>query len=242
MASASSSRCLGSPQRCVNCGAGPIIVQPLLHCNCSASSQPRLQRWRRSPLTVYRAHILAVLAERRFERAYQSLWLLKWYNSRYQERRCWHGSTSRRSGVDGETRTSRGLTMSISAISAGLLSVSLCVLEQTNEVFPICNVGGDYRHSSRGDVCSNRTAISLDFRRPSADDNFALKPVCRFISRLMLGHRFGAFRSPSGTRSSASHCAPLWGFGSSQNTIWTKEYRCDGWRNRVCSDSPYCST
>jgi hypothetical protein len=99
--------------------------------------------------------------------------------------------------VDGETRTSRGLTISISAISAGLFRVSLCVLEQTNEVFPICNVGGDYRRSSRGDVCSNRTAISLGFRRPSADDNFALKPVCRFISRLMLGHRFGAFRRPA---------------------------------------------
>ena len=74
--------------------------------------------------------------------------------------------------------------MSISAISAGLLRVSLCVLEQTNEVFSICNVGADYSRSSRGDVSSDRTAISLDFRRPRADANLALKPVCRFISRL----------------------------------------------------------
>jgi hypothetical protein len=43
----------------------------------------------------------------------------------------------------------------------------------------------------------NRTAISLDFRRPSADKSFALK---RFIPRLMLGHRFGCFPAPSGTR------------------------------------------
>jgi hypothetical protein len=58
----------------------------------------------------------------------------------------------------------------------------------------------EYRSSSRGDVCLNRTAISLDFRRPSADKSFALKRVCRFISRLMLGHRFGCFPAPSGTR------------------------------------------
>jgi hypothetical protein len=100
--------------------------------------------------------------------------------------------------------------MSISAIWAGLLRVSQCVLEQTNEVFPICNVGGDYRRSSRGDLCSNRTAVSLDFRRTSADKNFALKRVCGFISRFMLGHRLGlsgaqrhsvfcfALRAPSG--------------------------------------------
>jgi hypothetical protein len=54
MASASSSRCRRSHQQCVNCGASPIIVQPLLHCNCSASSQSRSQRCRRSrsPPTV----------------------------------------------------------------------------------------------------------------------------------------------------------------------------------------------
>jgi hypothetical protein len=51
--------------------------------------------------------------------------------------------------VDGKTRTSRGLTVSMSAISAGLLRVSLCVLEQLNEVFPIRNVGADYRRSSQ---------------------------------------------------------------------------------------------
>ena len=41
--------------------------------------------------------------------------------------------------------------------------------------------------------------------------------VCRYVSRLLLGHSFGAFPAPGGTRSSASHLAPLRGLGSSQN-------------------------
>ena len=52
----------------------------------------------------------------------------------------------------------------------------------------------------------NRTAISLDFRRPSADKSFALKRVCRFISRLMLGHRFGGF---SGAQRHSVFCFAL---------------------------------
>jgi hypothetical protein len=109
--------------------------------------------------------------------------------------------------------------MSISAAnSAALPHVSLCVREQANGGFPIRNAGGDYRSSSGGHAYSNRTAISLDFRRPSADaGNFALKRVCRYVSRLLLGHRFEAIPAPCGTRSSASHGAPLRGPGSSQN-------------------------
>jgi hypothetical protein len=108
--------------------------------------------------------------------------------------------------------------MSISAAnSAALLHVSVCVRGQTTRSFPIPNVAGDDHPSRRGHACSDRTAISLDFRRPSADGNFALKRVCRYVSRLLLGHRFGAIPAPGGTRSSASHCAPLRGHGSSQN-------------------------
>jgi len=117
-----------------------------------------------------------------------------------------------------ETRTSRDLTMSISAAnSAGLPYASLCPCEWTNGSFVSHYVSHHYRRSFRGDASSSRTAICLDFREPSADENFALKRVCRFVSRLMLGHRFGAIPAPGGTRSSASHCAPLRGHGSSQN-------------------------
>jgi hypothetical protein len=95
--------------------------------------------------------------------------------------------------------------------------VSPFILEHTNEVFSICNVGADYRRSSGGDVCSNRSAISWDFRNPRADENFALKRVCRFISRLMLGHRFGAFLRPAALGLLLRIARPLWGLGSSQN-------------------------
>jgi hypothetical protein len=80
---------------------------------------------------------------------------------------------------------------------------------------------GNYRgelHPSYGGFCSsNRTATLVDFGRQYADENFALARVYRYVTRLLLGHSFGAFPAPGGTRSSASHSAPLWGHGSSQN-------------------------
>ena len=77
--------------------------------------------------------------------------------------------------------------------------------------------GGELRPSCGGHAYSNRAAIATDFFRQDADDNFALARVYRVISPLMLGHRFGAFPAPGGTRSSASRSAPLRGLGSSQN-------------------------
>jgi hypothetical protein len=108
--------------------------------------------------------------------------------------------------------------MSISAAnSAGLPNVSLCSWAWANPSFLSRNLGNHCRCSFREDASSSRTAIGLEFGEPSADKNFALKRVCRFVSRLMLGHRFGAIPAPGGTRSSASHCAPLRSPGSSQN-------------------------
>ena len=79
------------------------------------------------------------------------------------------------------------------------------------------NDGGELRPSSGGQACSYRTGITVGFRSQRTDDNSALARVCRYVSRLMLGHRFGVLPSPGGTRSSASHSAPLRGLGSSQN-------------------------
>ena len=108
--------------------------------------------------------------------------------------------------------------MSISAANpAGLPNVSLCQWAGADESFNSRNLDDHFRRSLRGSAGSSRTAIWLDFREPSADKNFALKRVCRFVSRLMLGHRFGSIPAPGGTRSSAPHWAPLWGHGSSQN-------------------------
>ena len=108
--------------------------------------------------------------------------------------------------------------MSISAAnSAGLSNVSLCPWAWANQSFISRSLEDDCCRSFPGDASSSRAAICLGFRVPSEDENFALKRVCRFVSRLMLGHRFGAIPAPGGTRSSASHYAPLRGPGSSQN-------------------------
>jgi hypothetical protein len=92
-----------------------------------------------------------------------------------------------------------------------------CKVESANKNHSTRNYGGELRPSYVGPCRSNRTAFAANFRSQSADDNFALGRVCRDVSRLLLGHSFGAFPAPRGTRSSASHCAPLRGLGSSQN-------------------------
>jgi hypothetical protein len=95
--------------------------------------------------------------------------------------------------------------------------LSPCRVERPNRSFPTCNGGGGLRPSYGGHAGSNRTAIAVNFRSQCADENFALERVCRYVSRLLLGHSFGAYPAPGGTRSSASHLAPLRGLGSSQN-------------------------
>ena len=95
--------------------------------------------------------------------------------------------------------------------------LSPCLAEQANQSLSKCNYGGQLRPSYGGPSRSNRTAIAANFRSRCADDNLSLERVCRHVSRLLLGHSFGAFPAPGGTRSSASHCAPLRGLGSSQN-------------------------
>ena len=100
---------------------------------------------------------------------------------------------------------------------AGFSNLSLCIAEQANKSLSTRNCGGELRPSYGGHASSNRTAIAVNFRSQCADDNFDLERVCRYVSRLLPGHSFGAFPAPGGTRSSASHSAPLWGLGSSQD-------------------------
>jgi hypothetical protein len=100
---------------------------------------------------------------------------------------------------------------------AGFSNLSLCLAEQANKSLSTRNCGGELRPSYGGHASSNRTAIAVNFRSQCADENFDLERVCRYVSRLLLGHSFGAFPAPGGTRSSASHSAPLRGLGSSQN-------------------------
>src|SRR5258708_37913615 len=100
---------------------------------------------------------------------------------------------------------------------AGFPHLSSRAVESANKTLSTPNCAGELRPSCGGPSRSNRTAIAVNFRSQCADDNFALARVCRYVSRLLLGHSFGAFPAPGGTRSSASLCAPLRGLGSSQN-------------------------
>ena len=100
---------------------------------------------------------------------------------------------------------------------AGFSQLSPRVMPRANSPLQTCNDGGDRRPSCGGHAGSNGTVIAANFRSQCADENFALARVCRYVSRLFLGHSFGAYPAPGGTRSSASHCAPLRSHGSSQN-------------------------
>jgi len=103
------------------------------------------------------------------------------------------------------------------ANSASFSHLSSCPVESANKSLSTRNRGGELRPSYGGHASWNRTAIAVNFRSQCADDNFDLERVCRYVSRLLLGHSFGAFPAPGGTRSSASHPAPLRGLGSSLN-------------------------
>jgi hypothetical protein len=100
---------------------------------------------------------------------------------------------------------------------AGFSDLSLCIVQQANKSLSTRNYGGEVRPSYGGDARSNRAAIVATFRSQYADGYFALERVCRYVSRLLLSHSFGAFPAPGGARSSASHSAPFRGLGSSQN-------------------------
>ena len=100
---------------------------------------------------------------------------------------------------------------------ASFSHLSSCPVQSANKSLSTRNYGDELRPSCGGYASSNLAALAVNFRSQCADDNFALERVCRYVSRLLLGHSFGAFPAPGGTRSSASRCAPLRGLGSSQN-------------------------
>ena len=105
----------------------------------------------------------------------------------------------------------------LAANPAGFPHLFPCLVERAIADFSTSNEGGGLRPSCGGQARSYRAAITAGFRSQRTEDNSALARVCRYVSRLMLGHRFGVLPAPGGTRSSASHSAPLRGLGSSQN-------------------------
>src|ERR1039457_287694 len=99
--------------------------------------------------------------------------------------------------------------MSISAANpAGLPHVSLSMLERTNERLLRFNGGGELHPSCDGHASSNRAFIAVAFRTQCADETFALKSFCRYVSRLGSGTASGLFMRPAAARSSASAAPP----------------------------------
>jgi len=99
--------------------------------------------------------------------------------------------------------------------------LSSCRVESANKSRSTRNYGDELRPSCGGYASSNLAALAVNFRSLCAGDNFALERVCRYVSRLLLGHSFGVLPAPGGTRSSASQCAPLRSLGSSQTSLRT---------------------
>ena len=105
----------------------------------------------------------------------------------------------------------------LAANPAGFSYLSPYLVERGNAGLSTGNNDGELRPSYGGHAGSYRIAIAASFRSQCSDENFARELVCRYVSRLLLGHRFGVFPAPGGTRSSASPSAPLRGLGSSRN-------------------------
>jgi hypothetical protein len=70
------------------------------------------------------------------------------------------------------------------------------LVEQAPKSLSTRNYGGELRPSCGGHADSNHTALAANLRSQCADEHFALKRVCRYVSRLLLGHSFGAFPAP----------------------------------------------
>ena len=91
---------------------------------------------------------------------------------------------------------------------AGLPHVSLRTVGVAKESAPTSNGGGELHPSCDGHATSDRALVAVAFRSECSDENFALKSVCRFVSRLCSGTASGRFLRPAATRSSASAAPP----------------------------------
>jgi hypothetical protein len=85
------------------------------------------------------------------------------------------------------------------ANSAASPSLSLKALETANPWQTTRESGQNSLSFLGGQRLSNGSAIAPDFRSQSTDENFGPVGVCRYVSRLLLGHCFGAIPAPGGT-------------------------------------------
>ena len=87
----------------------------------------------------------------------------------------------------------------LAANSAALPSLSLRARETANP-WQAAGESGENSLSFLGGLRRlNGSAIASDFCSQSTDENFGPMCVCRYVSRLLLGHCFGAIPAPGGT-------------------------------------------
>ena len=89
----------------------------------------------------------------------------------------------------------------LAANSAALPSLSLMARETANPWQTAPESGENSLLFLGGLRRSNGSAIASDFCSQSTDENFGPVCVCRYVSRLLLGHCFGAIPAPGGTAS-----------------------------------------
>ena len=87
----------------------------------------------------------------------------------------------------------------LAANSAASPSVSLRALQSANPGQTPRESGENSSSFLSGQWRSNGDAIAPDFCCQSTDENFGPERVCRYVSRLLLGHCFGAIPAPGGT-------------------------------------------
>jgi hypothetical protein len=87
----------------------------------------------------------------------------------------------------------------LAANSAASPSLSLMALETANPWQTARESGENSLSFLGGQKRSNGSAIAPDFCSESTDVNFGPVCVCRYVSRLLLGHCYGAIPAPGGT-------------------------------------------
>jgi hypothetical protein len=85
------------------------------------------------------------------------------------------------------------------ANSAALPSLSLWTLEPASPGQTLRDTGENCLSFLVEQSRSNVSAIASDFCSQATDENFGPLCVCRYVSRLLLGHCFGAIPAPGGT-------------------------------------------
>ena len=87
----------------------------------------------------------------------------------------------------------------LAANSAASPSLPLMALETANAWQTARESGEDSLSFLGGQSRSNASAIASDFCSQSTYENFGPVCVCRYVSRLLLGHCFGDIPAPGGS-------------------------------------------